>query len=222
MRLAIPNVLDAGKLVELRRLLARGRYNDGRSTAGAAARQVKNNLQLDPASAEYKAAFGIVQDALLASDALQSAALPRFFSGLLFSRYESGMNYGAHVDNALLSAPQMRSDLAFTLFLAEPAEYEGGELVLMDPEREHSVKLAAGSVYLYPATTLHRVESVRSGRRDVCVGWIQSLVRDERIREMIYDLARAKAHLQDQPAQREARDLISRTRANLLRLHADL
>ncbi len=208
-------------LGELRGLLARGRFDDGRRTAGAAARQVKNNLQLDAASAEFKSALAIVQAALLANETLQSAALPRYFGGLIFSRYETGMGYGAHVDNALMSAPQMRSDLAFTLFIAAPADYAGGELVLMDTEGERAIKLAAGSIFLYPATTLHRVENVTKGRRDVCVGWIQSLVRDERMREMIHDLARAKAMLQDQPGQREARDLVAKTRANLLRLHAE-
>ncbi len=222
MRLAIAGLLDAAQLTELRRLLVRGRYDDGRRTAGAAARQVKNNLQLDPARPEYKAASTIVQAALLANETLQSAALPRFFSGLLFSRYESGMGYGTHVDNALMNAPQLRSDLAYTLFLAEPTEYVGGELVLKDPEGENAIKLPAGALYLYPATALHRVENVTEGRRDVCVGWVQSLVRDERIREMIFDLTRVKALLKDQPAQREARDLIARTRANLLRLHAEV
>ncbi len=222
MRLAIAGLLDAAQLTELRRLLVRGRYDDGRRTAGAAARQVKNNLQLDPARPEYKAASTIVQAALLANETLQSAALPRFFSGLLFSRYESGIGYGTQVDNALMNAPQLRSDLAYTLFLAEPTEYVGGELVLMDPEGENAIKLPAGALYLYPATALHRVENVTEGRRDVCVGWVQSLVRDERIREMIFDLTRVKALLEDQPAQREARDLIARTRANLLRLHAEV
>lgn len=222
MRLAIAGLLDAAQLTELRRLLVRGRYDDGRRTAGAAARQVKNNLQLDPARPEYKAASTIVQAALLANETLQSAALPRFFSGLLFSRYESGIGYGTQVDNALMNAPQLRSDLAYTLFLAEPTEYVGGELVLKDPEGENAIKLPAGALYLYPATALHRVENVTEGRRDVCVGWVQSLVRDERIREMIFDLTRVKALLEDQPAQREARDLIARTRANLLRLHAEV
>lgn len=222
MRLAIAGLLDAAQLTELRRLLVRGRYDDGRRTAGAAARQVKNNLQLDPATPEYKAASTIVQAALLANETLQSAALPRFFSGLLFSRYESGIGYGTQVDNALMNAPQLRSDLAYTLFLAEPTEYVGGELVLKDPEGENAIKLPAGALYLYPATALHRVENVTEGRRDVCVGWVQSLVRDERIREMIFDLTRVKALLEDQPAQREARDLIARTRANLLRLHAEV
>lgn len=221
MRLAIDGALDAAQLAELRRLLARGRYEDGRMTAGEAARQVKNNLQLDPSGPEFKEALAIVQAAIRANEALQSAALPRFFGGVLFSRYEPGMGYGAHVDNAMIGAPQMRSDLAFTLFLAGPADYQGGELVLMDPGGERTVKLPAGSLFVYPATTLHRVEPVTAGRRDVCVGWIQSLVRDERMRELIYDLARAKDMLKDQPGQREARDLISRTRANLLRMHAE-
>lgn len=222
MRLAIGKVLQAAQLDELRGLLDRAGYEDGRRTAGAAARRVKNNLQLAPASAEYRRAADIVGSALDASEAFQAAALPRALSAPLFARYEAGMGYGAHVDNALMRGPDLRTDLAYTLFLSDPARYEGGELVLQEAEGENSVKLEAGDLFLYPATTVHRVEAVRSGRRDVCVGWVQSLVRDPRVREMAFDLARAKLILADHSTGAEARELLAKTLSNLLRMHIDV
>lgn len=222
MRLAIGNILNAAQLEELRRHLEKAAFGDGRRTAGAAARQVKNNLQLDPASPAYKACASVVLAALQANETFQTAALPRAMSGPLFSRYEPGMGYGAHVDNALMRGPDLRSDLAYTLFLSEPSSYEGGELVLMEAEGENAIKLPAGTLFLYAATALHRVENVTAGRRDVCVGWVQSLVRDERVREMIFDLSQAKARLEGQADQKETRYLIAKTQSNLLRLHAEV
>jgi PKHD-type hydroxylase len=216
MRLAIADVLTAAQLGTLRAILARGAFEDGRRTAGSAARSVKQNLQLAPGSPAYDEAAALAGAALAANETFQSAALPRTMSQPLFSRYEGGMAYGPHFDNALMQAPTVRSDLAFTLFITDPDDYAGGELVLMDAEGDSSVKLPAGALYLYPATTLHRVEMVTAGRREVCVGWIQSLVRDPRVREMIFDLARAKAL-----ASGDARDLVAKTLANLLRLHAE-
>jgi PKHD-type hydroxylase len=222
MRIAIAAVIAPAQLAELGGLLARGRFNDGRQTAGAAARDVKRNLQLTADAAEYAAASAIVTAALGDNETFQSAALPRAASSLLFSRYEPGMGYGPHVDNALMRSPSLRSDLAFTLFLSPPDAYDGGELVTVDAEGENSVKLPAGALYLYPASTLHRVETVTAGRREVCVGWVQSLVRDPRVREMIFDLSLAKARLVEQSTQRDVYDLIAKTQSNLLRLHAEV
>jgi PKHD-type hydroxylase len=221
MRLAIGKVLQPAQLDEIRGLLDRAAFEDGRRTAGAAARQVKNNLQLAPASEEYRRASEIVRAALEANEAFQAAALPRAMSAPLFARYEAGMGYGAHVDNALMRGPDLRTDLAFTLFLAEPGDYEGGELVLQEAEGENSIKLEAGDLFIYPATTVHRVEAVRSGRREVCVGWVQSLVRDPRVREMVFDLARAKLLTGEGSARPEAHELLAKTLSNLLRMHIE-
>jgi len=221
MRLAVGQVLQPAQLHELRALLDAAGYEDGRRTAGAAARRVKNNLQLPPASPAYRRAAGIVASALETNETFQAAALPRSLGAPLFARYEAGMGYGAHVDNALMRGPDLRTDLAFTLFLAEPGDYEGGELVLQEAEGENSIKLAAGDLFLYPATTVHRVEAVRSGRRDVCVGWVQSLVRDPRVREMAFDLARTKQLLGNEGPGTESLELVSKTLSNLLRLHIE-
>jgi len=222
MRLAIGKVLLPAQLDELGALLERAGYEDGRRTAGAAARRVKNNLQLAPASAEYRRATEIVRSALDASEAFQAAALPRTYSAPLFARYEAGMGYGAHVDNALMRGPDLRTDLAYTLFLSGPGDYEGGELVLQEAEGENSIKLEAGDLFLYPATTVHRVEAVRSGRRDVCVGWVQSLVRDPRVRELAFDLARAKLLLEGDSACAEAQELVAKALSNLLRMNIEV
>lgn len=221
MRLAIGQVLQPAQLDELRALRDEAGYEDGRRTAGAAARRVKNNLQLSPTSAGYQRAVGIIMSALEANETFQAAALPRLLSAPMFARYEAGMGYGAHVDNALMRGPDLRTDLAYTLFLAAPEDYEGGELVLQEAEGENSIKLAAGDLFLYAATTLHRVEMVRSGRRDVCVGWVQSLVRDPRVRELAFDLARTKRLLEGAESAEEARLLVAKTLSNLLRLHAE-
>jgi PKHD-type hydroxylase len=116
----------------------------------------------------------------------------------------------------------MRVDLAFTLFFSEPSNYEGGELVLVSHDGDEEFKLPAGALVLHPATSVHRIRTVRSGRRYVCVGWIQSLVRDPRVREMLYDLSRVKLHLFRDQGNSEMFDLISKTQSNLLRLHAEV
>lgn len=221
MRLAIAGVLTTAQLATLRGLLARGSWDDGARTAGAAAAGVKRNQQLRPDCAEYRRAAGLVEGALGGNETFQSAALPRIVSAPLFARYESGMGYGPHLDNALMRGPTIRTDLAWTLFLSRPEDYSGGELVLMEAEGDSAVKLDAGAMFVYPATALHRVEAVTSGRREVCVGWVQSLVRDPRVREMIFDLSRAKSLWPEGTVPAEALSLVSRVASNLLRLHVE-
>lgn len=222
MRLAIGKVLDPGQLAELRRLLAGGEWQDGRRTAGSAARQVKHNLQLASAGEAYARAVQIVAAALEANETFQAAALPRVMGAAMFARYENGMGYGSHVDNAVMRGPELRTDLAYTLFLAEPTDYVGGDLVLEEAEGENHVRLAAGDLFLYPATTLHRVDTVTEGRRDVCVGWVQSLVRDPHIRELIFDLTRVRRLLEGDPTRTAEDRLIAKSVSNLLRMHADV
>lgn len=221
MRLSIAGVLDPGAVARLRTLLGRGTFADGRRTAGETARRVKDNLQLDAAGPEYAEAAAVVRAALAANEVFQAAALPAVLSAPLFSRYETGMGYGAHIDNALMQGPALRTDLAWTLFLAGPEDYEGGALVLEDAEGESCIRLEAGALYLYPATTIHRVETVTRGVREVCVGWVQSLVRDPRVREMAFDLARTRTLLADGPGGDEARLLVAKTLSNLLRMHLE-
>lgn len=217
MILCIPSVLDEAALAAVRGELGGARFEDGRMTAGWAARSVKNNTQLASDSAAHASITKIAVDAMSAHEIVMAAALPRAFRPPLVSRYETGMSYGRHVDDAVMGTPAMRTDISFTLFISDPAQYEGGELVLEMPEGEHSYKLDAGSVVLYPSTALHRVDPVTNGERIVVVGWIQSLVADPRMREVLFDLYRARRMVFEREGKSDALDLLNKTHSNLLR-----
>jgi PKHD-type hydroxylase len=217
MILCIASVLDPAALATVRTELAGAKFEDGRRTAGWAAQSVKNNVQLPSDSTSHARVTQIAIEAISSHEVVMAAALPRAFRPPLVSRYETGMSYGRHVDDAVMGTPTMRTDLSFTLFISDPAEYEGGELVLEMPEGDHSYKLDAGSVVLYPSTMLHRVDPVVSGVRTVVVGWIQSLVADPRMREALFDLYRVRRMLFEREGKSEGLDLLNKTYSNLLR-----
>jgi len=221
MILCIGDILTASVLQRLRGLLAGATFEDGRATAGLAARLVKSNLQLATGTPAHQEMTRTVLDALGASTTLQAAALPRSYRPPLLSRYESGMAYGAHVDEGLMGQPPVRADLSYTLFISAPEEYEGGELVLMDTPGERRFKLPAGAVVVYPSTYLHRVEAVRSGSRTVVVGWIQSVCRLDEQRQILFDLHRLMCTEFEVRGKSEVFDVLAKTRANLLRLFAE-
>jgi len=177
-------LLSPEQVALLRARLADGSWIDGRATAGAEAARVKNNLQLDLASPAHEELSEIVKGALHASDAFKALALPRRTSTLLFSRYDAGMEYGPHTDDAYRARELLRSDLAVTVFLSEPDRYEGGALVVGDS----AIRLAAGDAVIYPASSIHRVAAVTHGTRLAVVFWVQSLVRDESRREILITL----------------------------------
>lgn len=217
MIFCIADVLTTDELATVRALADKGSFVDGRATAGAAAAAVKHNEQLasdDPARTEIEQ---IVAAALDRNDLFAAAGLPRTTTGLLISRSGPGMGYGQHVDNALMGSPPVRTDLAFTVFLNEPEDYDGGVLVIEDAEGGHEIKLPAGSAVLYRASTLHRVTPVERGARLVAAGWAQSLVRDPRVREMLFDLTMARRLIADAETKGEALDLIAKVHSNLLR-----
>jgi PKHD-type hydroxylase len=217
MILCIESVLAESTLESVRGELAGANFESGRKTAGWAAQSVKNNLQLPGADAAHARITQVVIDAMSTHEIVVAAALPRAFRPPLVSRYETGMGYGMHVDDAVMGSPPMRTDLSYTVFISGPSDYEGGELVLDMPEGEHSYKLEAGSVVLYPSTTLHRVDPVSRGVRNVVVGWIQSLVADPRMREALFDLYRARRQVFEREGKSETFDLLSKTHSNLLR-----
>jgi PKHD-type hydroxylase len=220
MILSIADVLSPAALAKLRALAADAPCVDGVSTAGWAAQPVKRNLQLEAGSDQHVAIVQLALHALAANEILVAAALPRSWHAPLVSRYDVGMGYGRHVDDALMGAPPVRTDLSYTLFISEPADYEGGELVLDDAEGEHEYKLHAGALLLYPASYLHRVETVRSGSRLVVVGWIESACPDPRAREILFDLHRARRLVHAQCGRGESFDLLAKCSSNLLRLVA--
>lgn len=219
---AISALLDAATLAEIRRELANGEWADGGQTAGALARRAKRNEELCEHSRRTCSAQERVVDALSRSDLVTSVVLPSRFAPPLFSRYRPGMRYGNHVDNALLSGvPPLRTDVAVTVFLNDPAEYEGGELVVRTPAGEAEVKLPAGHAIVYDASMQHRVAPVRGGERLAAVTWVQSLVRDAGIREMLHDLNVVLAHhVATAPGSSETA-LLAKTYGNLLRRYAE-
>ena len=194
MLLAIPSLLTAGQVAEVRRLIDCGRWEDGRATTGKQSALVKRNRQIAPDCERGREARQIVLKALSASGLFISAALPRTIFPPLFNRYdgEAGHAFGNHVDNAIRFLPDgdgsLRTDLSATLFLSEPDEYEGGELVIEDSYGAHEVKLAAGDMILYPSTSLHRVEPVTGGSRVASFFWIESRVRDDAQRTILLDM----------------------------------
>jgi PKHD-type hydroxylase len=213
------NFLTGPQLQRLNAVLEKAAFADGAATAGVAARGVKNNLQANAAQPEMDEAREIFAKAVMQNKEFRDIALPLHIMPPLFSRYETGMRYGDHTDNAMMGGT--RTDLAMTLFLNPPEAYDGGELVI-DADREpRSIKLAAGAAVLYPASSLHRVETVTRGRRQVAVTWIQSMLRDAGQREIIIDLSLAINRLR--AIQHDSQDalLIAKTRANLLRMWSD-
>lgn len=220
MILCVSSVLDVPDLEKIRAELGQLEFRDGRATAGWAARPVKNNLQAPGDAAGHGRISKLVFQKLTANEVVAAAALPRTYSPMLISRYETGMSYGAHVDDAIMGSPPMRTDLSYTLFLSGPGDYAGGELVMEQADGDHGFKLEAGSLVLYPSTTLHRVEPVTSGTRTVVVGWIQSLCADSQMREILFDLSRVRKAMFEQDPKSEALRLLNKSYSNLLRLSA--
>lgn len=217
MILHISQCLAAADLGAVREAAAGAEFHHGESTAGAAARQVKHNQQAD--SVEIAGLLQLVRQRLLANDLFQQAARPRAFARLMLSRYQPGMGYGSHVDEALID--DVRTDISFTLFLSPPDSYRGGELVLEDSSGERAWKLEAGDLLLYPATYLHRVNEVAAGERLVIVGWVNSRVRDAHRREMLFELEQSSREEFAARGKTAQFDRLARLRTNLLRLWLD-
>jgi PKHD-type hydroxylase len=192
MMLHIPQVLTVEQVRELRSELDRADWIDGKATVGAQGAKVKRNRQLPTHSPTCVALGNRILAALKANPLFFAAALPRTVMPPLFNVYAGGEHYGLHVDGAVRQLPDsalaMRTDLSSTLFLSAPEEYDGGELVVVDTYGTHEVKLPAGDLILYPATSLHRVEPVTRGERVCSFFWTQSMVRDDWQRSMLFTL----------------------------------
>jgi PKHD-type hydroxylase len=192
MLLHVPNVLTKDQVAECRRELDAADWVDGRVTAGHQSARAKDNVQLPEDSALARQLGQRVLSALERNPLFISAALPLKIFPPLFNRYAGGQSFGVHVDNAVRQVRntphRVRTDIAATLFLAGPDEYDGGELVIDDTYGPHTVKLPAGDLILYPATSLHRVQPVTRGARIASFFWIQSMVRDDAQRTLLFDL----------------------------------
>ncbi|MGC5795925.1 Fe2+-dependent dioxygenase [Sphingomonas sp. NFX23] len=192
MLIAIPDVLDAAGVARVRALIDHAEWIDGNATSGPQSALAKRNEQLPEDSVAAREAAGMVLDALGRSALFVAAALPLKVFPPLFNRYAGGQDFGLHVDNAIRMKRgtdfRIRSDLSATLFLDDPATYDGGELVIEDQFGPQSVKLPAGHMVLYPASSLHRVTPVTRGMRTASFFWLQSMVRDDGARRILFDL----------------------------------
>ncbi len=230
MMICIPGVLDAGQLLDFRQQLEAAQWADGRGSAGYLAKQVKRNQQLPDEHPLGKQLGEVIVRALHRNPMFTSAALPLKILPPLFNRYESGHTYGRHVDGAIRpvgnTVHRIRTDLSATLFLSDPASYDGGELVINDTFGQRAVKLAAGDMVLYPGTSVHQVNPITRGQRLASFFWIQSMVREDHKRVLLYDLDRAiqqvAANAGNDSATASPATELAGVYHNLLRLWAEL
>jgi len=180
---------------------------------------VKNNRQAAGDDRKLETIRKLIASRILGNELFHIAVRPKTLSPLLFSHYEEAMHYGSHVDDALMNG--MRADVSFTLFLSEPDQYDGGELVIESAAGEDAVRLAAGSLVAYPSTALHRVNDITRGARLAAVGWVRSFIRDPAQRELLFDLDTARREIFAHDGKSKAFDLASKSLSNLLRMWAD-
>ena len=226
MLLEVPKVLTADQVAECRQVLDAAEWVDGRVTAGHQSARTKNNKQLPEGSAAARQLGDLIVAALEKNPLFITAALPLRVFPPLFNRYEGGESFGTHVDNSIRQVTgtphRIRTDLSATLFLANPEEYDGGELVVEDTYGAHCMKLAAGHLALYPSTSLHHVRPVTRGARIASFFWIQSMVRDDGERTLLFDLDMAIQRLsEDAPGHPSAVQLTG-VYHNLLRRWAEV
>jgi PKHD-type hydroxylase len=226
MLLPIPDVLSAEEVAQFRAALDRADWADGRVTAGAQAAQVKNNLQLTEEHPVARELGEIILRKLARNLMFTSAALPLKVFPPLFNRYEGGGNFGMHIDTAVrytsLPPHRVRTDLSATLFLAAPEEYDGGELTVEDTYGVHKVKLPAGHLILYPSSSLHEVKPVTRGARIGAFFWVQSMVRDDAKRAMLFEMDTAIQRLNRDVPNHPSAVQLTGVYHNLLRTWAEL
>ena len=226
MLLQIPEVLSPEQVGQARQMLDAAEWVDGRVTAGHQSARAKDNLQLPEHHPVSRQLGDMILGALQRNPLFISAALPLRVFPPLFNRYEGGQSFGNHVDNAIRQVPgspmRIRTDLSATLFLADPSEYDGGELMVEDTYGVHSIKLAAGHLVLYPSTSLHHVRPVTRGARLASFFWIQSMVRDDGERTLLFDLDSAIQQVATEAPDSQTPVQLTAVYHNLLRRWADV
>lgn len=224
MLLVIKNVIDEQKLQNIRDMLDKADFIDGKFSAGENARRVKNNLEMKPTSLQADYLDRVIMSTLAENEEFRRAALPHQASQPVFARYTHGMHYGEHIDDPVMgtSGGRFRTDIAVTLFLNNPIEYGGGELVVNTTFGEQIIKLAAGNAVIYPASSLHRVNKVIKGQRTVAVCWIQSLIRDPARREILYGLNSARQKLMENLPEAMETKQVDHAYVNLVRMWSDV
>ena len=224
MLVVIPNILDHDNLLEVQKLLAGAPFVDGKLSAGDVAKHVKNNEEMQQNAAQLQRLNKLVMSALVAHPEFQNAALPHRIAMPFYARYNVGQSYGDHIDDPIMGPPgqRYRSDVSTTVFLNEPTDYEGGELIIRTSFGEKTVKLPAGSAVVYPSSSLHRVTAVTHGQRLVAVTWIQSLIRDPAQRELLYELNSVREPLLKSAPTDEMTKKIDHTYVNLVRMWSEV
>lgn len=216
---AIGSVLDLTEVQSVREAVAAGEFEDGRATAGYRAKSVKQNEQLSRGKKDIQ---DLIVRSLRGNKEFKRTALPRKIRPPIISRYQPGMEYGTHVDDALMGPDGgCRSDLSVTVFLSDLSDYEGGELEIETPFGTQEIKLPAGAAVVYPSSCLHRVLPVREGTRLAAVTWVQSHVRDPQKREILHDLDSICAHLHKSSKDSEQTDLAFKSYSNLMRMWSE-
>lgn len=226
MLIQVPRVLNPEQIKHCRQLLDSASWIDGRATAGLQSAQTKNNLQLAENGEHTVALQKMVLEALLHSALFYSAALPKKIFPPLFNCYTGNSNFfGNHIDNAMrthaATGYRVRSDLSATLFLSDPSEYEGGEMVIEDTFGTQRIKLPAGDLILYPSSSIHRVEPVTQGARFASFMWLESMVRDTAQRRLLFDLDHTIIALRDKAGDSDTSVRLTGCYHNLLRMWAD-
>lgn len=224
MLLHIPGVVDANQLGIIRSALKQASFVDGKLTAGQVAKDVKHNQELEQSSDIAQQLAQVMVGNLYANTAFKDAALPHRIAQPIFARYEPGMTYGAHIDDPVMGADnqRFRCDVAVTLFLNDPDEYEGGELTVVTAFGEQRFKFPAGDIVLYPASSVHYVDEIKTGERLVGVAWIQSMVRDPARREILYELSQARNNLLEAINEDPNAKHIDHAYVNLVRMWAEV
>lgn len=220
--LIIDNVLTLAQVTQIRKVLEQSRFEDGKATAGKLIRQAKNNLQAETSEGELAAAAQTVMTSLVSNEGFREYALPRRILPPFFNRYDTGMYYKDHVDNAMMGGGEpMRADISLSLLLSDPGEYDGGELHIGDGKGSVAVKPGSGSVVLYSSATIHSVAPVTRGTRYAAISWVQSLIREPEQRTILSELSVLGrwAHQLAPGAAEPVR--ITRLRVNLMRMWSE-
>lgn len=224
MLIEIPNILDTNKLTNIRTMLEKVTFVDGKHSAGQAASRVKNNEEMKQGTQQAEYLDHLLMGSLAENASFRSGALPYRVAQPVFARYTQGMQYGDHVDDPIMgSGPEkFRTDVSITVFLNEPADYDGGELIINTTYGEKAVKLPAGSAVLYPSASVHRVAEITRGERLAAIVWLQSMVRDPGQRELLFELDQARNKLlADNPDALETKQ-VDRAYVNLVRMWSEV
>jgi PKHD-type hydroxylase len=224
MLLRLPNVLTRDQLDTVGKLLAGANFVNGKLSAGAAAKRVKHNEELDPRAKQMDMLNNIVMGSLVQHPVYRSGAMPLHVAAPFYVRYTPGMAYGDHLDDPIMGTDGVlyRSDVAITIFLNGPDNYDGGELEINTAFGINEVKLPAGDAVMYPSSSLHHVNEVTRGERFVAVTWVQSLIRDPARRELLYELNHAREKLLKTAPEAEETAKVNTAYMNLVRMWGDI